>query len=183
MSSSEFELLSAEDKQKAEDGLMAAADEFMKNQSDKKGGSGGSDMDIEEESEPDARKKKVRNPKANNDKSKNNKPSNNKSNKTTEKVQSKKRVAMKDVLFEVKAAVCNEVRKHPEIYQITHKGYHDKPLKDASWNQISEAVSIAIGEEISVEKCQKHWRALTESTRYINIYIMKFEIIFLIERF
>lgn len=55
-----------------------------------------------------------------------------------------------DLLFEVKAAVCNEVRKHPEIYQITHKGYHDKPLKDANWKRISEAVSIAIGEETSV---------------------------------
>lgn len=71
----------------------------------------------------------------------------------------------KDQLHDVKVAVCNEIRKYPELYQITHKSYQDKQLKESTWQAVSEAVSKSIGTSTSVDICKKHWTALKESTR------------------
>lgn len=77
----------------------------------------------------------------------------------------RKRVLKKVAEHAIKVAICSEVRKHPEIYQITHKEYSNKQLKDASWQQISKEVSQIIGSEIMVAECKKYWTALKESTR------------------
>lgn len=68
------------------------------------------------------------------------------------------------MVFDEKVAVSQQVRIHPELYQITHKGYQDKQLKDSIWQNVSKTINDA-GIPISVETCKKHWTALKESTR------------------
>lgn len=51
----------------------------------------------------------------------------------------------KNLEYDAKAAICKEVRKHPAIYQITHKDYMNKPIKDAIREQISQTLMQEIG--------------------------------------
>lgn len=85
--------------------------------------------------------------------------------KPNEKKGRSKRVSKKAAEFDIKVALCNEIRKHPEIYQITHKDYANKQAKDAIWVNISKEISQNLGSQISVADCKKYWTALKESTR------------------
>lgn len=128
--------LTDEERAKSEKSLLEAANEFISNQAEKSIASNDEEDDL---LEPDKKRKKVG--------------------------ANRKATAKKDKVFDAKLAVCNEVRKHPELYQITHKGYQNKQLKDAIWQDVSEAVSNAIDTHTPVEECKKHWTALKESTR------------------
>lgn len=142
MADSEADGLTAEERANAESGLLKAVDEFMKQQSE---GASASNNDQEESNdedatfEPDRKKRRTK--------------------------RATKKAAKKDIVFDAKVAVCKEVRKHPELYQITHKGYQDKHLKDSIWENVSEAVKSCINKPISVDECKKLWTALKESTR------------------
>lgn len=67
--------------------------------------------------------------------------------------------------YDMKVAVCKSMRQYPPIYQITHKNYSVKPIKDQMWRKISAEVTEAIGRVVPVRECQKLWEALRESTR------------------
>lgn len=84
--------LTAEERAKGEEELMAEVDKFVANQNTHT-----EPIDEEEDEQPKKKRKKP---------------------------QSKGKPApKKDLVFDVKMAVCNEVRKHPELYQINHKEY------------------------------------------------------------
>ncbi|XP_055308301.1 uncharacterized protein LOC129572380, partial [Sitodiplosis mosellana] len=86
------------------------------------------------------------------------------------KKKKKERTTKKDQEFIAKVAVCEEVRSYPQLYQISHKQYHDKEVKDAVWKLVSEGVTNRIGSPVTVTECKKFWTALKESTR---IYVDK----------
>lgn len=67
--------------------------------------------------------------------------------------------------FEMKVAICEEVRKYPALYQITHKNYANKGIKDSNWKEISETLKIRFGPTMTISYCRKLWDALRESTR------------------
>lgn len=67
--------------------------------------------------------------------------------------------------FGVKVAVAAEVRKNPALYQLTHKGYQDRPLTESLWKSVSENVSTQTGEEKLPQDCKDIWRAMRESCR------------------
>lgn len=136
MADNDDEFLSVEEREKAEQELLAACEKFVESEEKTSDSEFNTDATEQDDFEPAVKKRKA-----------------------------KKRVAKKDQVFDVKVAVCNEVRKHPEIYQITCKGYQDKNLKDASWKEISISVSEIIGIATSADTCKKHWTALKESTR------------------
>lgn len=81
------------------------------------------------------------------------------------KLISSKKPKKKDSEFDVKVALCSTIRAFPQVYQITHKEYSNKQIKDGCWIEISQKVSTMVGEEISVAACRKYWDALRESTR------------------
>lgn len=83
----------------------------------------------------------------------------------TKRKKKSKPIPKKQQEFDVKLAVCNEVKSYPELYQINHKKYHDKELKEAIWQKVSDAVTTSIGLPCSVAVCKKFWTALKESTR------------------
>lgn len=76
-----------------------------------------------------------------------------------------KKSTKKESEFEIKVAVCKAIRDHPQVYQITHKEYSNKQIRDAQWLEISQKVSKLVGEDTDVDKCRKIWNALRESTR------------------
>lgn len=71
----------------------------------------------------------------------------------------------KDLEHAAKVAICEEVRKHPAIYQITHQNYMNKITRDAIWEEISDALINKLGPSMTVQNCRKMWDALRESTR------------------
>lgn len=76
-----------------------------------------------------------------------------------------KRKTKKEKEFDIKVAICEQVKVHPELYQINHTDYHNKEMKEAIWQKVCEAVAISTKATITVADCKKFWTALKESTR------------------
>lgn len=75
------------------------------------------------------------------------------------------RPTKKEKDFVAKVAVCAEVRKYPALYQISHKEYHVRPLKDSIWTKVAKAVSETVSEVVNVDDCQHMWKTLRGATR------------------
>lgn len=81
------------------------------------------------------------------------------------KQKTSKTVLKKDREYNAKIAICEEVRKYPALYQITHRQYANKVDKDAMWEEISLALKKKMGPKMTVKYCRKLWDSLRESTR------------------
>lgn len=78
---------------------------------------------------------------------------------------SSSKLKKKDREHAAKVAICQEVRKYPSLYQITHKEHLNKVAKDAIWEEISASLKGKIGPKMTIQHCRKLWEALRESTR------------------
>lgn len=76
-----------------------------------------------------------------------------------------KHESKKEVEYEIKVKICRHIRQHPAIFQISHRDYGNKIVKDALWEEISKSISSEIGKHVTVAECRKYWDALRESTR------------------
>lgn len=101
-----------------------------------------SDNGLDENYEPSGKKKKSSNSKKGN-----------------------KKITKKEKEFADKVAVCKEVSKHPAIYQIIHRDYSNKQIREKIWHEISKNLIESVGEHMTIHQCKKTWEALRESTR------------------
>lgn len=101
-----------------------------------------SDNTLDENYEPSGKKKKSSNSKKGN-----------------------KKITKKEKEFADKVAVCKEVSKHPAIYQIIHRDYSNKQIREKIWHEISKSLNESVGEHMTIRQCKKTWEALRESTR------------------
>lgn len=76
-----------------------------------------------------------------------------------------KKTTKKEKEFDDKVAICKEVGKQPAIYQITHRDYSNKQVREKIWQQISKDLIESNGEHMTIRQCKKIWEALRESTR------------------
>lgn len=74
-----------------------------------------------------------------------------------------KRMKKKDLEFEDKKNVAQEVSKYPNIFDIHNQQFSDKHLQQATWNKIATAVGLP------VTKCVDHWNSLKRSAKYYAI--------------
>lgn len=61
----------------------------------------------------------------------------------------------KELEYDMKVAICNQVRNFPSLYQITHQNYSNRAEKDAIWEQISVSLCTKFGPKMTVQKCRK----------------------------
>lgn len=80
--------------------------------------------------------------------------------KETPSKKTKTTLKKKEIEFEEKRRVAEEVSKHMNIYDICNASYSDKQLESATWRKIAESTGL------DIDVCKRHWNSLRHSANY-----------------